>query len=809
MLLLYLGCAWLLGTYLGAKASFPASVFLSGLVPLCLLPLLPRYKNKLLILSFCLLAFFGATFRYQIALPAVNEHYLSFYNNQRTVEITGIVSSDPDTRDIAQFIQLSASQIKVDNEKRKVSGTALIRTAPYPAYSYGDILKVTGKLETPPSFDNFDYKGYLERQGISSIFYYPKIEILDRGKGYKPLQWLYSFRNHLSRVLKSALPEPQGALARGIVLGLRSDIPRELNQAFSRTGTAHLLAISGLHLSIVIGMFLSLGLWLFGRRYYLYIWLALSATWLYALLTGMRPPIVRGAIMGSLFLLAEYVGRQRSAIIALVFAAAVMVGIKPQVLWDAAFQLSFLAMAGLVFLSPSLQNWGRRWSSSVLSNKDIATSLANVVIDGFAVTLSAIIATFPVIAYYFGIASLVGLPATFLALLVLPGIIVITILVSFSGLIFLPIAQALAWIDWLFLSYLILIVQAFDALPLSSFETGTIYPWQVWGYYTALAGSIWLFSSRRQVVGLLSKVSAKSQQLARSTIEFLSRLPKKWIIPPLVIIAILIWTAALTMPDNQLHVSFLNVGQGDAILIQTPNRQNILIDGGPSPQAISLELSKKLPFWERTIDLIVLTQPQADHITGLVEVLHRYRVKQVLEPGVTSNTPVYQEWLKLIRQKQISYTLAQAGQTIDLGKGIIMEILNPPSPLFEGTTDDIDNNGIVLHLSWGEISFLFTADIEDEAELKLIAQRASLRSTVLKVAHHGSRTSTSSEFLASVDPQIAVISVGKANKFGHPHPEVTERLIKLLGKDRVYSTAEKGTLEFITNKHRLWVKAKK
>ncbi len=510
--------------------------------------------------------------------------------------------------------------------------------------------------------------------------------------------------------------------------------------------------------------------------------------------------------MGSLFLLAEYVGRQRSAIIALVFAAAIMVGVKPQVLWDAAFQLSFLAMAGLVFLSPPLQNWGRRWVTSIFNNKAIVASIVNVVTDGFAVTLSAIIATFPVIAYYFGIASLVGLPATFLALLALPAIIAITILAGSSGLVFFPLAQVFAWVDWLFLSYLILVIKIYDSLPLSSFEINNPQLWQVWGYYAFLTITIGIVSSRRQVVGLLSKAFSKVQQLAQNSANCLSRLPRKWLIPGLLLIAILVWTTILTLPDNRLRVSFLNVGQGDAILIQTPNRQNVLIDGGPSPQAINLELSKKLPFWDRTIDLIVLTQPQADHVTGLVEVLHRYRVRQAMEPGLTSNLPAYQEWLKLVSQKQINPTLAQAGQTIDLGKGVIMEVLNPPSPLLKGSADDIDNNGIVLRLNWGKVSFLFTADIEEEAELNLIARRANLTSTVLKVAHHGSRTSTSPEFLAMVNPQVAVICVGKDNKFGHPHSQVMERLTNHLGKNRIYTTAENGAIEFVTDGERLWLK---
>ena len=260
------------------------------------------------------------------------------------------------------------------------------------------------------------------------------------------------------------------------------------------------------------------------------------------------------------------------------------------------------------------------------------------------------------------------------------------------------------------------------------------------------------------------------------------------------------------MPDDKLHVSFLDVGQGDAILIQKGNQQ-VLVDGGPSPQAINLGLGNKMPFWDRTIELVILTHPSADHITGLVEVLQRYKVKQVLYPDLDFKSDIYDEWLSLIEEKDIKYTLAQAGQQIDLGGGVVIKVLNPQYPPFTGTESDIDNNnGVVLHISMGKASFLLTADIMWEAEFELIVCRANLSSTVLKVGHHGSGTSTTQEFLAVVNPQLAVISVGKDNRFGHPNPEVMAWLEDRIGSENIYRTDEQGTIEFITDGKRLWVR---
>jgi competence protein ComEC len=375
-----------------------------------------------------------------------------------------------------------------------------------------------------------------------------------------------------------------------------------------------------------------------------------------------------------------------------------------------------------------------------------------------------------------------------------------------TGLFATLAAQILGWLAWLFLSYLVFVVRGFDALPYSSLQVTTIPAWHVLGYYAVLAGVMVCFKYRNKLAYFSSRLTSGMKKLAQGILKPHLGFSPKWLILPLLIIAILLWFAALTTPDDRLHVSFLDVGQGDGVLIQTPNGQNILIDGGPDSQHINLEMGERLPFWDRTIDLVVCTQPQADHVTGLIEVLNRYKVKEVLDPGISYDSSIYQEWLRLIETEGIEYNIARAGQEIDLGSGIRMEVLNPPETLWQGTSDDVDNNGVVLRLSWGKVSFLFTADIREEVEFELIGQRANLKSTVLKVSHHGSRTSTTSQFLAAVGPEVAVISVGADNSFGHPSPEVVERLIDRLGEDNVYRTDRDGTIELITDGKQLWVK---
>jgi len=236
--------------------------------------------------------------------------------------------------------------------------------------------------------------------------------------------------------------------------------------------------------------------------------------------------------------------------------------------------------------------------------------------------------------------------------------------------------------------------------------------------------------------------------------------------------------------NNNLKIVFFDIGQGDSIFIETPQKHQILIDGGPNNKVVE-KLGKQMPFWDKTIDLVILTHPDYDHLRGLLDVLDNYKVQNILWTGEISEGKTFENWLSKIQKENAKITLAKAGVVIKASKAK-MEILYP----FELPSQDNKNNNdtsIVSRLVFGQTAFMFTGDANREAESEIIASGTNIESNVLKVSHHGSKSGTSKEFLANVQPQLAVISVGKDNAYGHPHQEVLSNLsefgIKILRTD--------------------------
>jgi len=273
---------------------------------------------------------------------------------------------------------------------------------------------------------------------------------------------------------------------------------------------------------------------------------------------------------------------------------------------------------------------------------------------------------------------------------------------------------------------------------------------------------------------------------------------KKYFLPFLVMIVILSLTIIGYLPDGKLRVKALDIGQGDSFLIISPTGNQILIDGGPNAKVLE-GLGKYLPSYDKKIELLILTHPQADHMAGLIEVLKRYEVEKVLTINVSYQSALFREFVKLLKEKKIEVISAQLGQVIELGGGAKFIVVYPEKDLNGRLVSDKEVNDLSINgkLVFGNFSIFFTADGEKKEELALMHSNLNLKSDILKIAHHGSKTSSHIGFLKSVNPQLAIISAGRDNKFGHPHQTVLDNLASLGIK--VLRTDILGDINLISN----------
>ena len=652
-----------------------------------------------------------------------------------------------------------------------------------------------GKLETPPAFEDFDYRDYLARRGIGSIINYPQMSLLATGQGNPIQAWVYDVRGELSSALEDALPEPEAALAQGILLGRRASLPDDLRQDLNATNTSHLVAVSGYNVTLVAGLFIGGLAWLIGRRPAA--WLALLAIIAYAALVGAQPSVQRAAIMGGMYVVAIALGRQSGALQGLALAGAGMTAFDPLLMKDISFQLSFASTLGLVLFAPGLRARLEATLARGSSDRELAGPLRGV-IELLAVTVAAIAFTLPITAVNFQRISLIAIPANLLTVPAFPVIMISAALTAIGGMIAAPIGTFLGWITWFPVAYLVHVVRLLADLPFAAASVDGLTTSHALAYYAALAGVVWL-TARRPAKLSLPPAPAWASDLLSTLARPLAALPTLGIAIVLALASVLVWMLILGSPGDRLSVTFLDVGQGDAILIRSPAGHNILVDGGPNGEAITAALGRHLPFWDRHLHLVVLTHPDQDHLAGLVTVLERYDVDQVLAPALTDDSPAVRAWQEAIAAKDIPQREAFAGQWLDLRGGAGLSVVYPPR---EPLAADEDDNSLVLKVSLGEAAFLLTGDIGAEGEASLMSNHADLRAPVLKVAHHGSRTSTSAAFLAAVEPLTAVISVGEDNTYGLPAAETLARL----GSRPVFRTDRQGDVEMSTDGRKLWVR---
>ena len=832
MTLVYLATAWLAGIALGAWAPLPPLTWLAlGATGGVVLLLSRRERHWLLGGALLIAVSLGAL---RIALSPLHASPLGPYLGRPLVSVTGMVAAAPELRPARADLVLAVESLDDGGQTVPLRDSVLLRLPREVGCRYGDRLIVTGRLQEPEAVPGFSYRDYLARRGIHAIVDRPQVEILARGQGSPVRAALIALAGHAEEAVNALWPAPESALLAGILLGREQAIPEPLLQAFNDTGTRHIIAISGFNITLLAGALTSVFLTFLNRRATAPVVTLLLA--FYVVLVGADPAVVRAAVMGGLTLLALLAGRRADATTGLGLAAFLMTLLNPWQLWEPGFQLSFAATLGLIHLLSRLEahlgpGTGTVTTKSAKDAKKDAEKKEKALFlrvlgalggedrslaprwlrEAVLVSLAAQMATLPITLGTFGRLSLVAPIANLLILPVQPLVMELGALATVLGTLWRPLGQPIAWLAWPCTAYTIAVVEWLGRLPFAAVDLGGLGGVLPWLLYPAAAFALWLRQepARREALrGALTR-----------------HLPTKALLLGLAALAAFVWAGAVRAPDGRLHVTFLDVGQGDAILIQTPDGKRLLVDGGPDPTLLPAALARRLAPWERTLDLVALTHPDEDHMAGLLPILRGYRVGLILDTRIPRETPTGQAWLELVAPlratmhhtppttpdaSRLAFDVScleypTPGTLLDLGSGARLQVLHPPEALLQGTPSDDNNNSLVLRLAYGRVSFLLTGDLGLEGEAYLLRQEdLPLQSTVLKVSHHGAKEGTTARFLEAVRPQLAVISAGRGNRFGHPSAEVLQRLGE--AGVQVWQTDECGDVEVVTDGERLWVR---
>lgn len=676
------------------------------------------------------------------------------------------------------------------------------RAPPY--LRYGDTLRVSGRLERLEPIGDFDYAAWLQAQGIGGVLWAREAETMSTDGGNWAMAVLHRFREHLASALQRAMPAPESGLAQALLLGIRTELPAEVKDSFRTAGMSHLLAISGLHVGIVLALALGIGAATLGNGNPMVIFGAMLTVWVYAVVSGLDPPVVRAAIMGSLALVQVLTGRGMRGLTALALAGGVMVCADPTLLTSLSFQLSFTAMAGVIVglplitlfsgavatLAGSSNAWASRWLQYGLT-----LLIASVVI-----STTTTLATVPLIAMHFGGLPVMSVPATILAMPAMPIALVASAATAVAGVVAPWLAPALGVLAWAPVAW---IIRVAEAMPPVMAPADWVTPTVAVAWYGGLTILTLLMSSRRA-----RRFAAGWRRGPRwrpsGVVGFTAG------VAPVVVLAVILLFGQLstTRADGLLRVHVLDVGQGDAILVVTSQGRQALVDGGPDPRVTLLALGELLPAGDRNLDVVVATHLDSDHAGGLIGVLDRYDADIVVQGPASPASALFHQWESVLHQRKHPAVSIRAGHRIRLDSGVVMEVLHPPAGKIPSRIDANTNNlSVVIRLTYGEVSFLLTGDVEQDVEGYLVDTRGEgLRSDVLKVAHHGSVSSTSAAFLKAVAPKSAVVSAGADNRYGHPHPDVITRLGGAIGAENVLITARDGAVEYITDGVGLWVR---
>ena len=804
MPLLWLSLAFIAGIVIADFTSLPTSswLILAGvtLAVTCLNFIIRRARvrrgyapstSTSLIFLLPLLLFFLILggLRYEVSLPDLKDpSFIASHNDSgQRVSVIGVVDSFPDKRDRYLSLKIQTEDIRpygTTTQHQPVHGVLLTRLDPEMRFRYGDRLLLHGYVETPPvstisggtGSEVFSYRKYLARQGIYSYMGSARAILIESDQGSLFWSAIYKIKGKALQTVYQLWPDPEASLFAGILLGVESGIPEPVADAFQETGTSHIIAISGFNMAIVAGLFILLFGRLLGPRKGALT--ALIGLGLYTVLVGADAAVVRAAIMAGFALFASLVGRRQEALLTLAFTAALMALFNPQVLWDLGFQLSFAATIGLIMFAKPMQDGFENLLSRHV-DQQTAKKVAIPVGEYLLFTIAAQITTIPIIAYYFGNVSWVSFLANPAILPAQPPIMTLGGLAVVFGMIWPPLGEISAPLAWPFVVYTIRAVEFFADFRGGAIQLGGFSLMWVVLFFVLLFS---LTFGRSQIhAWLISRKENLYVGIGIPVITFLG------------ISAVIIWRLVFNAPDGVLHLTLLDVGSGDAILVQTPEGQSVLINGGPSGTLLSNGLGRRLPPFQKDLDWLVVASPKGDQISGISQVLRRFPPDNVIWAGLPSIDRVADYLREELTNFDIEPVLAQPGQILDLGTGAKLQVLA------------VSQRGSILLLEWDRFRALLPlgADLECQEAFRMGKDIGEVG--VLLLADQGYAPLNSPEWITNLRPQLVLLSVGSDNRDGRPDIETLDAL----GGYSLLRTDQHGWIEVSTDGEQMWVEVEK
>ncbi len=610
-------------------------------------------------------------------------------------------------------------------------------------YFYGDSLEFQAVLRRPSSRRNpseFDYRRYLENHHIYALAYLDEedVQVSAPQDRFLLRRWANQVKYHIRDLIGNSMSGEPAAILQALLVGLRGEISDETEQAFIDSGAIHVLAVSGLHVG-----YISLAIWVITGFLRLplkpRVIVTVVVLAMYVLVVDIKPSVLRAVIMASLVLISKGWERQINVYNSLAAAAFIQTLIDPLQLFDMGFQLSFMAVFSIVYIY-------RRFDQLLpekFKKRVYAYAWLRYIFQMFLVSLAALLGTVPITIFYFQRIPIISMV---------------------SNLVVIPL------------------VGIIGALGFAQVILGT-----VWGWFNIAYGEVetLLITVLRKIVAFFSNIPGAYFSVAQISLGMLLllygfifavlnadnvRVRKALVFGLLIFGNVLVWQAVLINPP--LTVTFLDVGQGDATLIRLPDRRTMLIDAGDRTYRRDYGELVVVPFLKRAgirkLDVLMLTHPHSDHIGGAPTVIRNIGVERIWESGIEAGSRIYREIHHLADSLKIPVTDVYSGAMVSIDKNLHLYFLHPSERFLHLHQRNFNDASLVCKLVHGEVSMLLTGDAERESEEYLVYWADFLRSTIIKVPHHGSRTSSTLSYLEQIKPDYAVISVGENNKFRHP-----------------------------------------